>query len=90
MNYNFPADTQRTQIARFMQFMHIMRISVISNLQILKGTEWFKSAPRNHEHTAERQWSSPVYRSVSSLSVASDFPQARQNEACGYRKLRPI
>ena len=28
-------------------------------------------------HTAEMRWRSPVYRSVSSLSVASDFPQAR-------------
>jgi len=27
--------------------------------------------------TAEMQWRSPVYRSVSSLSVASDFPEAR-------------
>jgi len=26
--------------------------------------------------TAEMQWRSPFYRSVSSLSVASDFPQA--------------
>ena len=25
--------------------------------------------------TAEMQWRSPVYRSVSSLSVASDFPE---------------
>src|SRR5437870_258969 len=28
-------------------------------------------------NAAEMQWRSPVYRSVSSLSVASDFPEAR-------------
>src|SRR5437763_10960717 len=33
--------------------------------------------PATMNATAEMQWRSPVYRSVSSLSVASDFPEAR-------------
>src|SRR6266567_7984766 len=33
--------------------------------------------PQPMNATAEMLWRSPVYRSVSSLSVASDFPEAR-------------
>jgi hypothetical protein len=40
--------------------------------------------------TAEMQWRSPVYRKVSSLSVASDLPEGRLNEAASRQTLSRV
>jgi len=40
--------------------------------------------------TAQMQWRSPVYRSVSSLSVASDFPQARFWITSGWPTIQEL